>query len=493
MISYDWVSSFQSLTWLVVSVLLPGNVAIVNRRRRLGMRRAPRDHIGAQRDERSPGGAVGGQPRSWARADWLRFADGMLTAARRHASPGHALIFLPGPEGGYGRAIDGLEGFARTFLLAGFRIAGRARCRARRSGDLVRGRHRRRHRRRLTGALDPTGRTPAGEGRGSVHRAGAGHDQALDLGPALSRACVSGSWTYLAPAVGDPTYPRINWVWFRAGRADVPTLRRRSVVRRRHRRGPRHARHVPARRRLVVRRARARLRPLHRLGAAPVPDAVGAHGRAPPTSPAAATAATSRRSTGSCSTRSRLVGGDGSPLLQGRSLIYRFAAAAPFWVGALAGVPVASPGRLRNAAERSCGTSPIAARPTTDGLLTIGWHGAWPRLAQAYSGPGSPYWASKGLLGIALPADHPVWTSPAEPLPVQRGDTLRAVRAPGWIVGRHAADGIVRVVNHGTDHATGAPPSPTRRCTPASATPPRPRPLLDDAGVARARSTSPWS
>src|SRR3954471_21308713 len=48
----------------------------------------------------------------------------MLAAARRHASPGHAHIVFPGPEGGYGRAVDGLEGFARTFLLAGFRIAG---------------------------------------------------------------------------------------------------------------------------------------------------------------------------------------------------------------------------------------------------------------------------------------------------------------------------------------------------------------------------------
>ena len=41
--------------------------------------------------------------------------------SRRPATPASR---LPGPEGGYGRAVDGLEGFARTFLLAGFRIAG---------------------------------------------------------------------------------------------------------------------------------------------------------------------------------------------------------------------------------------------------------------------------------------------------------------------------------------------------------------------------------
>ncbi len=57
------------------------------------------------------------------------------------------------------------------------------------------------------------------------------------------------------------------------------------------------------------------------------------------------------------------------------------------------------------------------------------------------------------MLGIALPADHPVWTAEAQPLPVEAGDTLRAIVAPGWIVAGTRDDGIVRVVNHGTDHA----------------------------------------
>src|SRR5262249_22298511 len=38
-------------------------------------------------------------------------------------SPGHALVHLPGPVSFSGRHSDGLEGFARTFLLAGFRLA----------------------------------------------------------------------------------------------------------------------------------------------------------------------------------------------------------------------------------------------------------------------------------------------------------------------------------------------------------------------------------
>jgi hypothetical protein len=56
------------------------------------------------------------------------------------------------------------------------------------------------------------------------------------------------------------------------------------------------------------------------------------------------------------------------------------------------------------------------------------------------------------MLGIALPADHPVWTVDEVALPSEDGGSLRAIRAPGWIAREHPEDGIVRVVNHGTDH-----------------------------------------
>jgi hypothetical protein len=149
----------------------------------------------------------------------------------------------------------------------------------------------------------------------------------------------------------------------------------------------------------------------------------------------------------------RLVGADGSPLIQGRSLTYRFAAAAPFWVGALADTTAADPGQLRRAAAGIVKHFAEHGAPDPDGLLTIGWHRPWRRLAQRYSGPGSPYWAAKGLLGLALPADHPVWTSTEKQLPVEQADQLAVLAAPGWVVSATRADGVVRVHNHGTDHA----------------------------------------
>src|SRR5690606_26428320 len=69
-----------------------------------------------------------------------------------------------------------------------------------------------------------------------------------------------------------------------------------------------------------------------------------------------------------------LVGADGSPLIQGRSLIYRFAAAAPFWVGALAGVPSVSPGQPRRAATAIVGHFVARGAPDVRRLLTVGRH-----------------------------------------------------------------------------------------------------------------------
>ncbi|MFT9480503.1 hypothetical protein [Streptomyces sp. Mo3] len=53
------------------------------------------------------------------------------------------------------------------------------------------------------------------------------------------------------------------------------------------------------------------------------------------------------------------------------------------------------------------------------------------------------------------------------PLAVEQGDFERALAAPGWLVSGTAADGVVRVVNHGGDHSDPA------------------RPHADDPGYAR--------
>lgn len=108
---------------------------------------------------------------------------------------------------------------------------------------------------------------------------------------------------------------------------------------------------------------------------------------------------------------------DGSSVPFGRSLTYRFAQTA-FWSALVyAGVEPCSLGVIKGIILRHLRwwfRQPIW---TTDGLLSIGY--AYPNLnmAENYNAPGSPYWAYKAFLILAVPDDHPFWTVEEEPLP----------------------------------------------------------------------------
>ena len=145
-------------------------------------------------------------------------------------------------------------------------------------------------------------------------------------------------------------------------------------------------------------------------------------------------------------------GGDGAPVHQGRSLAYRFAALAPVWMGALADCTPLAPGLTRRLASGTLRHFVERGVPDERGLLTLGWYDTFLPATQPYSGPASPYWASKGFLGLLLPAEHPVWTERELPLPVEESDTYTALPAPGWLLHGTRHDGIVRLVNHGSDH-----------------------------------------
>ncbi|TDD56229.1 DUF2264 domain-containing protein [Nonomuraea terrae] len=383
----------------------------------------------------------------WTRDHWAALADHLLLTARRHASPSNARVSFPGPPGGYGPDVDGLEGFARTFLAAGFRVAGED---GRDPLGLMDW-----YARGLAAGVDP--KSPDRWVRVDEHDQAKVEAASIALVLHLTRPWL---WDrldpvvreqvvdYLAPAVGS-AYPPINWVWFQL----VVEQFLASVG------GP--CPDIPAG--LALTDGFVREDGWYADGAERAYDHYVGWAlhfypllwceMAGPADPAA-----DARRPGYLLRLERylrdavhLVGGDGSPLVQGRSLTYRFAAAAPFWMGARAGV--GDPGLLRRTASGIVRHFAERGAPDEDGILTLGWHGPWRPIAQSYSGPGSPYWAAKGLFGLALPADHPVWTAVEEPLPVESGDFQLAVRAPGWLVAGTRSDGVVRVVNHGTDHA----------------------------------------
>lgn len=108
---------------------------------------------------------------------------------------------------------------------------------------------------------------------------------------------------------------------------------------------------------------------------------------------------------------------DGASVPFGRSLTYRFAMVA-FWSAvAFSGLEVFTPGIVKGIILRHLRwwqQQPITDR---DGILTLGF--AYPNLAMCedYNSPGSPYWALKTWLILALPETHSFWLADEEPLP----------------------------------------------------------------------------
>ncbi|MFK0020367.1 DUF2264 domain-containing protein [Streptomyces sp. NPDC090798] len=147
----------------------------------------------------------------------------------------------------------------------------------------------------------------------------------------------------------------------------------------------------------------------------------------------------------------RLFGGDGAPVRQGRSLTYRFATAAPLWLGALTGRTPLSPGETRRLASGALRHFLDRGAVDDRGLLTLGWHGPDETVLQGYSGPASPYWASKAFVGLLLPPDHAVWTAREEPGPTDRADAVTPVGPPNWLLQTTTSDGLVRLHNHGSE------------------------------------------
>lgn len=126
---------------------------------------------------------------------------------------------------------------------------------------------------------------------------------------------------------------------------------------------------------------------------------------------------------------------EGRGLAYGRSMTYRFGMAAFFGAYALAerDVPVLPWGVLRGLVLRHLNhwcRQPIADR---DGVLSVGYGYPSPFIGEDYNSACSPYWALKAFLPLALPVDHPFWSTDGLPLPPALPE---AQAAPGFLLQR---------------------------------------------------------
>ncbi|MDZ5077022.1 DUF2264 domain-containing protein [Nesterenkonia sp. HG001] len=142
---------------------------------------------------------------------------------------------------------------------------------------------------------------------------------------------------------------------------------------------------------------------------------------------------------------------NGAPIYMGRSMTYRFAAASAVGLGAAADVSPLTPGASRRIMSGTLRCFLDKGALNEHGLLSLGWFGEHEASLQPYSGPASPYWASKAFSALLAPADHPLWTATEEPMPTELEDHVVAVPSAGFLLQSTVADGVARMHNHGTD------------------------------------------
>jgi hypothetical protein len=385
-------------------------------------------------------------------------ADRSLLALRDFSSPGHASFDLPGPSSRSGPASDRLEGFARSFLTAGFRLAGSDDDPHDHAGWYAEG---------LAAGADPASPeawprlTDFGQPRvEAAAMAIALHESRAQVWDRLDDRTRAQVVEWMAPAL-EVKYSASNWLWFQ----NVTLAFLRSVG------GPCDE--------ALIQENIATLDTFYQ-GDGWYTDGLR-EGRATHydwyngwvmhlfslwycrmSGEAAGSELLDRyrdRLRQYLGTAQHLVGSNGAPLHQGRSLVYRFATASPYWAGAIFDASPLQPGATRRLTSGILSWFTEAGAWDDRGLLSLGWRTAFPPMRQSYSGPGSPYWASLGFAGLVLPPTHPVWTAREEPLEIEQSDVSAVAGPPGWLISGTTADGIVRVVNHGTDHA-GPEPRP---------------------------------
>jgi len=408
----------------------------------------------------------------WTRAHWESLADHLLESAARYATPDFAQFRLPGRLSRSGLVSDGIEGFARTFLLAAFRIAGAA-------------------------ATGPGGAVPSENT--AVSRLTARYAEGIAAG---TRRGSPSAWPEItdcsqqmveAAAIAIALHETRPWIWDELDRRTQDDVRAwlGSFTGRRPHQNNWLLFQVVTEQFLAEAGGRYDQNEIDRgleaieawyLGDGWYTDGAGQNfdyyiGWAMHLYPLMWSRIAGDGDGGRAQVyRERLreflgqyqyfFGADGAPVHQGRSLTYRYACAAPLWLGELFGATPLQPGQTRRIASGVVRHFTERGVPDQDGLLSLGWYAPFLPATQTYSGPGSPYWASKAFAGLLLPPEHPAWTETERPAPTDMADQTIAMPAPGFLLHSTRNDGIVRLLNHGSDHNTPRPARPeTDRAT----------------------------
>ncbi|WP_306262057.1 DUF2264 domain-containing protein [Pararhizobium sp. IMCC21322] len=121
---------------------------------------------------------------------------------------------------------------------------------------------------------------------------------------------------------------------------------------------------------------------------------------------------------------------EGASLAFRRSMTYRFAQAS-FWTGLFADVEALPWGQIRGFWARNMRWWGNRDYFDRDGIMPVGYGYPNLHICEVYNSPGSPYWAMKAYLPLALAEDHPFWQ--ADEIEKQQTPELLVSRVPGMI------------------------------------------------------------
>jgi hypothetical protein len=147
-----------------------------------------------------------------------------------------------------------------------------------------------------------------------------------------------------------------------------------------------------------------------------------------------------------CRFARNLVEPSGAPVFFGRSLTYRYALAAPFALSSLLNPrqsDLKENGRLWSAIVNYF----MSRGAASNGLLSVGWHGEYRKMAQRYTGPASPYWAAKAFSALLIPNQSEFWEQDVE---ASEAQNVHSVARTGLIASKRNSVAILH--NHGIDH-----------------------------------------
>lgn len=134
----------------------------------------------------------------------------------------------------------------------------------------------------------------------------------------------------------------------------------------------------------------------------------------------------------------------------GRSLAYRSGVLASLHASMLAGDEFLAAGLARRISAGNLRFHVEAGMFDEAEVLTRGYHGEQPGVIDNYLRPGSQYFVSHALSVLALPPEHPFWTSQELPLPADQGDFVHSIPAIGWMITHDAKAGGLILHNVGS-------------------------------------------